>query len=351
MKDKASNNKLIIIWVITVALIAITTLFVTLFISYSRSLNNGNDDRKYDKYYVMIADDPKSSLWQAVYNSAVEEGEAHNAYVELLSERLAVNYSKYELLEIAIASDVDGIIVSADESEEMTELINRAMAQNIPVVTVFSDNACSDRISFVGIGNYNLGREYGQLISDISKLVGTKEDGIRVAVLMDSNAKDMGQNVLYAAIGEAIEYDNSTHPYTHIPTELFLFTVDATNSFSVEESVRELLQEKESLPDIVVCLNETDTSSVYQTVVDYNEVGEVIILGYYDSEAILKGIERNVIHSTITVDTKQLGMFSIDALTEYYEMGNTSQYFTADVSIIDKSNVKSYFKEGENNEE
>lgn len=351
MKEKTKNVNLIAIWMITIALIAITTLLVFFFISYGRSLNKKKNLREYDKYYVMIADDPKSEFWQSVYNSAVEEGEAQNAYVELLSERLSENYSKYELMKIAISSKVDGIIVSADESDEMTELINNAMAEGIPVVTVFSDNTKSDRISFVGIGNYNLGREYGQLISDISRLIADTEDSVRVSVLVDSNSKDAGQNVLYAAIGEAIEYDNSIHPYTHKPTELSLFTVDATNKFSVEESVRELLQEKNNLPDIVVCLNEIDTTSVYQAVVDYNEVGEVTILGYYDSEAILKGIERNVIYSTISVDTKQLGQFSIDALSEYYELGNTSQYFTADVSIINKSNVKSHYKEGDAYEE
>ena len=36
--------------------------------------------------------------------------------------------------------------------------------------------------------------------------------------------------------------------------------------------------------------------------------------------------------------------YCIDALTEYYETGNTSQYFTADSYVIDKTNVGEYRK-------
>ena len=76
----------------------------------------------------------------------------------------------------------------------------------------------------------------------------------------------------------------------------------------VEESIKTfLLKDRESLPEIVVCLNEMDTIAAYQTVVDYNEVGLVNILGYYDSEVILNGIDRNVIYATISTDTEQMG--------------------------------------------
>lgn len=349
--QKKKNANLIIIWVITIMLVAVTGLLVFFFLIYNKSLQSDYERKIYDKYYVMIADDPDSSLWQYVYKSASEAGEAVNAYVEMLSDRLSNKYDKYELMEIAKASNVDGIILAADESERMTELINDANRKGIPVVTVFSDNTQSERISFVGIGNYALGREYGNLLSDISGSGLDNKEVLKVAVLVDSNAKDSGQNVLYAAIQESVENDNKKYPYTHKPIKLSLFSVDSTNNFSIEESVRSLLQDKGSLPDVIVCLNEIDTTSVYQVVVDYNEVGEVAILGYYDSDAILKGIERNVIYSTISVNTKQLGQFSMDALTEYKELGNTSQYFTADISIINKGNVEAHMKDGDKNEE
>ena len=93
---------------------------------------------------------------------------------------------------------------------------------------------------------------------------------------------------------------------------------------------------------IIICLNELSTTCVYQAVVDYNCVGEIAILGYYDTDTILKAIERNVITATISIDTEQMGAFCVDALQEYYNYGYTSQYFTADVTVIDQSNVEEY---------
>ena len=65
-------------------------------------------------------------------------------------------------------------------------------------------------------------------------------------------------------------------------------------------------------------------------------------MGYYDNDTILKGIERNVITSTIAIDTNQMGKYCIDALTEYKQFGNTSEYFMADITLINKKNVSDF---------
>lgn len=105
------------------------------------------------------------------------------------------------------------------------------------------------------------------------------------------------------------------------------------------------------LPDIIICLNELNTTCVYQAVVDYNKVGQVNILGYYDSETIINAIDRNVIYATISIDTMQMGRFCVDALTEYNTYGNTSQFFMADIALINKENVALYLGGEAENEE
>lgn len=342
-KDKYSS---ITTWIITGVLIALTGLLIFFFISYSKTLNISERDETYDKYYAMITSDSESSFWQSVYKSASEAGKERNAYVEMLSTNLSKEYSETELMEIAIASEVDGIIVEANESDEMTELIDRAAEAGIPVVTMFTDNTRTDKLSFVGILNYNLGKEYGNLIAKMANEKLFTGNRIRVTVLIDANSEDSGQNMLSAAIQESVDEENQENSTNHKPIEMSLYPVDTTNNFSVEESVRNLfVSGKNSLPSIVVCLNEIATTSIYQAVVDYNAVGLVNILGYYDSDAILKGIERNVIYATVNIDTQQMGQYCIDALSEYYEYGNTSQYFSADISVIDKENVGEYSKE------
>lgn len=349
MKKLKGKYNSITIWIITGVLVCLTGLLIFFFVSYSNTLNFSEKDETFDKYYAMITDDPNSSFWQSVYKSAHAAGKEKNAYVEMLSSNLSREFTEAELMEIAIASGVDGIIVEGNDSDEMTNLINRAEAESIPVVTLYTDNNKAERLSFVGILNYNLGKEYGNLIVDMVNNKLFSGNSIKVTVLMDANSEDSGQNMLFGAIQEAVERENETNDGRHKKIELSLYSVDTTNNFSVEESVRNLfVGTSSSRPGIVVCLSEIATTSVYQAVVDYNEVGLVNILGYYDSDAILKGIERNVIYATVTIDTNQMGQYCIDALSEYYELGNTSQYFSADISVINKDNVESFRREAEN---
>lgn len=304
----------------------------------------------YDRYYIMITQEGKSAFWQSVYQGACERALEENVYVDWLGSDQMQGYSVEEQMEIAIASGVDGIIVTADESEEMTALIDRAAENEIPVVTLYGDNTRSARCSFVGVGSYNLGREYGRqalkIVKEKPAELGTPERPIRVTLLVNSYANSLDQNIIYSGIQEAIEQERG-----ETAVEISLQAVDDTNAFSVEESVRDIFL-GDSVPDILICLNELNTTCAYQAVVDYNKVGSVSILGQYTSDTILNAIDRNVIYATVNIDTPQMGGFCIDALQEYHDLGYTSQYFTADISLISKENVDEYLRgeEPENDE-
>lgn len=343
-QKKIKKNNLILILVMTIIFVVVTAVIgIVVFRFYMSDFTETGDEIIYQRYYVLITEERKASFWQSVYQGTYEAGMEEGAYVEMLGSNLSSTYSREDLMRIAIDSGVDGIIVEADESQEMTELINAAMEEDIPVVTLYGDNTQSNRISFVGVGSYNLGREYGRQILQIAE--GKENAPIKVAVLVNSYTQGSSQNILCSGIQEAVENENKSGA----AIDITLVSVDDTNAFSVEESIRDIFMEEE-LPDIIICLNELNTTCVYQAVVDYNKVGQVNILGYYDSDTIIRAIDRNVIYATVSVDTKQMGQFCIDALTEYYEYGNTSQYFTADIAFINKDNVSLYLGGNEDEE-
>ena len=334
--------------VFTLIFVVATLVAVSLYFKFYRSdIMRQAESQEYDKYFVMITDNHKSDFWQAVYKGALETAKEKNVYVDLLGENLPGDYSCEELMRIAIASKVDGIMVYASEASEMTNLIDEAVSVGIPVVTLYGDSTHSDRLSFVGVGGYSVGKLYGKQVVNIIKENRRQEllesddiadrTKVQIAVLANTDTLDAGQNIIISSMQDTIRQENATDS----EFEVEVVAVDNTNAFSVEESIRDIFM-REEVPDVIVCLNELNTMCAYQAVVDYNMVGDVNVLGYYDSDDIINAIDRGGIYATISINTLQLGQYSAQALLDYYETGNTSEYFTADTALIDKGNVEQF---------
>ena len=82
-------------------------------------LNDGEKVRAYEKYYLMISNDRDKDMWQSIYKNAAITAKDKSAYVELLSPDKRSGNTQEDCLRIGIASNVDGIILEADGSEEL----------------------------------------------------------------------------------------------------------------------------------------------------------------------------------------------------------------------------------------
>jgi ribose transport system substrate-binding protein len=342
-EHKRKNSKALFLIILSAV---ITAVIAMVLIHYLPSATDSKEtENKYDRYYAMITEGD-SSLWKSIYEGARDRAIKDNVYVDWLNDYMDSSYSVEDMMRVAISSSVDGIIVNASESDSLTELIDEAADADIPVVTLYTDHTQSKRCSFVGIGSYNLGKEYGRKVLEIMKNKETEEgtsekySTVNVMVLVSSYAQSLDQNILSAGIQETIELEKEDG----MEVEFELKSIDDTNTFSAEEAIRDIFLH-DTLPDIMICLNEQNTTCAYSAIVDYNRVGQTSILGYYDSDTILNAIERGVIDATVSVNTDQMGGYCIDALEEYHSMGNTSEYFTADITMIDEGNVADYLKE------
>jgi ribose transport system substrate-binding protein len=305
----------------------------------------------YDKYFAMITSDDKADFWQDVYAGAKQEGEAEGDYVEFFAGDMGTGYSVEERMEIAIDSKVDGIIVEGNDVLTLRRKIVEANANGIPVVVVNQDLTDSERISFVGIGRYDLGQTYGRqacelaekMLQEEAKNGETTQKKLRVMVLTGQEPDSNGQNLLISGIREEIAKDETLTDRIVLET----YPIDDSGSFAAEEAIRDIFVGKENVPDILICLNEIHTSCAYQAVIDYNRVGITNIIGYYDSETILNGVDKEIIYSTISMDAEQMGRYCAAALSEYLDTGYVSEYFTVDTYVINHDNVREYLGEEE----
>ncbi len=322
-------------------LIFLAVLLSCLFFFWQKSTEIIKEDERvyetYSRHYVMITGREESDFWDRVYESALAEGKERGVYVERFGKNLAVEYDRNELLELAIQASVDGIIVPGDEDDKTVALLDEAVRNGIPVVTVLRDSTGSLRQCFVGDNSYNLGQEYGrQILELLSEEEEEMESSAKILVLIEESRMDTSQNLILFGIRETLERELGENHSATVETAL----VDNTRSFSSEESIRDIFLDPEELPDVLVCLNAVHTRCAYQAAVDYNKVGTVQMLGYYDSETILDAVAKNIIYSTIALDTGQMGRLCVQALDEYIQTGYTNSYMAVDTKLITAKEAK-----------
>ena len=288
----------------------------------------------FQHHFVYIASDYNSPYSEAIYAVAKKQGAATGDYVEFMGRNLDVPYTKYQLMDIAIDSKADGIIVEGDETEALTRQIYVATHKGIPVVTVGTDCTGSARKSYIGLSYYSLGQEYGQQV--IRLVRNTPQD---VLILMSPNTIGTGQNLIFSGIRDVIIQSGNARNF-HLSS---MATGDGS-MFSAEESISDIFsgQNSSKMPDIMVCLDETNTTCACQAVVDYNQVGNVSILGNYSNSTILNAISKNILTCSITVDTQKMGKDCINCLNEYLSSGFVSQFAPISPQLITADNVSSY---------
>lgn len=325
-------NKVIICFLLAIFILTIGSIIYFKY-SIDKVITDEENSTVYDKHIAMIADDPEDTFWKAVYKSAKQAGDEQGYYVEMYGENLPIEYSKQELIRIAVDASVDGIVVEGDDSEQLMQEIARAEERKIPVVTVLSDSTQSARQCYVGVNSYNLGQTIGkQVLQNIDDNVKT------VCILMNRNEADTSQNIVYSGISDVLGENKGTQ------YKIYATAIQDGGTFGAEETVRDIFLNEEQLPDVLICLDKISTTSACQAAVDFNKVGEVKIIGCYSSDTILEAIKKDVLQATVAFDTQNMGIKCIEAMTEYWENGHVSGYKPVEVRVITLGNVEEYME-------
>lgn len=338
--DKRSDGFPIIMTAIILVAVLITVVnFEVLRTNVNKAYtSNENLQHSYKYHFALVYDGSDNEMWNTVYECANEYAMANDAYVEVIGENLPETYTKSDLMEIAMLSDVDGIIVEGDDSNELTTAIDEAEDADIPVVTVITDSDNSKRNSFVGISSYDVGLEFGQQLIDVveSEKLDNNGNG-NIMVLMSSGNAYSAQHTMYLAIMEKLARISGVN------VEVQLLKDDT--AFSTDEAIRDILINLQEEPDIMMCLSEEITESAYQAVVEYNKVGRIDVVGYASTKAIYNAINKNLIKSVISLDEKKMGINCVEALIEYINMGYVSEYMMVATTLVTKDNVREYIDE------
>ncbi len=93
-----------------------------------------------------------------------------------------------EMVEQLLLSGVDGIIISCSDANKLTDAINKAVRQGVPVVTFSGDAPASQRFVALGIDDFQCGQ---QTFEELAKLLNGK--GTVAAIDGNPNAANLQQ--------------------------------------------------------------------------------------------------------------------------------------------------------------
>lgn len=310
------------------------------FIGYSYNLNeiqirlvgskaNGNDAPLH-YHFVLIAQDMGDSFWQSVKTGAGNAGSQYSAAVEFMGSMIQDENEELKALNIAIASHADGIVVYVTDQDKFTPLIDKAVSQGIPVITIESDDKGSNRSAYVGPNSYMAGLNEGNLIIESAS-----GGAATVAVIVGGNY--VGNNDATDSLLRGFSDGINASP------KIKLQTVEYSNAdyFSAETIIRNILSKYPDV-DTVVCTGADDTLEIVQVLIDLNRENGITVIGYSNTPQIRDYIKKDDIYGSVYEDPKDTGFQSIEKLVQRLDGQKIPSFVDTGVYTITRNNLVSY---------
>lgn len=235
-----------------------------------------------------------------------------------------------------------GILVSPADPEGMTPLIDEAVAQGIPVITIDTDAPASKRLMFIGTNNYEAGRMGGEVVAKA--------------------LKGKGNVVMFTMPGQ-VNLQERLNGYEQVfranPGIKIVEVVDMKGDARITfDRTKEILDSGKPAVDAFVCL-EAQSCPEVADVVSRHTAKDKLIVAMDTDPRTLDWIRKGVIAATIAQKPYTMAYFGTQVLDSLYH--NKLETLTADfkqdarapvpslvdtgATLVDKSNVDS-FREG-----
>ncbi len=292
----------------------------------------GEHAAPFARHYAFIAKNPSDAIFRNIYEGARDEGGETDSIVEWFGEDREADLPEENLLEMAIAAKVDGIILEGGSGEHLATMIEKARRAGIPTVTVYRDCYGSARQSYVGVASYSYGREYArQIIRFANKATHS------ALLFLDANGDDSEQNIVCNGIRNTLSNEGN-----HLRIDLETVKVNTDSTFSAEDDIKRTLLAIDELPDIIICMDPVTTDCMYRAAVEYNLLDRISLLGFYTEKSTLEAIEKGNMQASVTVDFRKMGRTAVDALNEYDKTAFISDMYTQEAETVNRGNLRDY---------
>ncbi|MEO3944774.1 substrate-binding domain-containing protein [Gorillibacterium sp. CAU 1737] len=185
---------------------------------------------------VLVAQELDNPYWRSIGDSAIAAGSEQGLQVDYVGPLRINPDEQLTLLERAIASKADAILVQGTGMARSVSLLKQAKEAGIPVLTLDADEPNGDRAAYIGTDNAKAGQQMGRWVAERSG------DRAVIGVIIGTRASDSQKQRL-----EGLRSVVATHPGMRI---LEVLTSDISRLKAGNET-RLLLTEHPDVTDIV----------------------------------------------------------------------------------------------------
>lgn len=283
----------------------------------------------YRYHFIMISRATEADYWEQAYEGALKVALAEKVALEYYGPRFLDLKELERLFEMAVLSNVDGILISLPNEPTFKTLIMEAVNKKIPVVALGNNIDQTEGVSFVGVDSYDLGFKTGQTLTQ------AVSGNVQFAVLVNSNFSSNNHNRYLLGIRKAIQN------YPELQLKLILTSKGST--ISAEEQTQSILY---NYPEIeaIICSDSSDTLGVAKVVVDLNQVNHVTIIGSGLTDEIANYIKRGVIWGVLADDPIVLGAQGLSTLIRIKEEKATLETYKMPLFVVNQRNINEKLK-------
>jgi len=263
-----------------------------------------------------------SDFWKTVEAGARAAGEELGVEVEVLgpSAETAVS-EQIDMIEDQITKQVSALAIAPSQPASALTVFEQAKSAGIPVVLIDSDADWDDKVSFVGTGNYNGGKQAGEFIAD------ALGEGGKVVILR-------------GAMGDPT-HDERTNGALEVLEERGLEILDIQPANS-ERGLGMTVMENmlQAHPDIQGVFATNDEMALGALRAIQAAGKDIITVGFDGSPDALKSIEAGELTASVAQNSYNIGYQGVVAAVKAAKGEPVEKRIDTGTNIISKDNVE-----------
>ncbi|GAE36771.1 ABC transporter sugar-binding protein [Halalkalibacter akibai JCM 9157] len=287
----------------------------------------GESENHSKPHFVLIVQELENPYLLELFEGAKNAAELNDVTIELKGTKQTNLDDHMKLIEMAIASKVDGILTQG-LSNEFEPVFQKAIDKGIPLILVDSNLENNDFVTYIGTDNYEAGYRMGLMIS--SEIQEETKVGVLTGSLIPNNLNERVQGFL-----DAIEVDK----------RIKVVAIESSNLSKIQgaEKTYQMLRND---PDISILYGTSalDSQGIAEGIRKANLEGEISVYAFDALEDTIELLKKGDIDLLMKQEPYLMGQTGVNLLIDVMNGQKIKKEYHIPPTLLRKVDVEDEFK-------